>query len=59
MHHRDNGWSGERTTRRGRVVEGQEPKEKTQSLSKSNGNRLQAHQLSHWLDAICWGGYNG
>jgi hypothetical protein len=49
MHHCDKGWSDERTTRRGRVVEGQEPKEKqqTQSLPKSNGNRLQAHQLSH------------
>ena len=28
MHHRDKGWLGERTTRRGRVVGGQEPKEK-------------------------------
>ena len=28
MHHRDKGWSGERTTRRGREVEGQQPKKK-------------------------------
>jgi len=35
MHHRDKGWSGERTTRKGRVVEGQEPNEKPKPYQRS------------------------
>jgi len=52
MHHHDKpeGRSGERTTRRGLVVEGQKLKEKPNPYQRSNSNRnrLQAHQTS-WL----------
>jgi len=57
MHHRDKGWSGERTTRRGRVMEGQSPR-KNPISTKEQWQPAAGTPAVPLVAAILWGGYN-